>query len=482
MASDPEDNRPTSRSFRDPDGSVVVTAERVLRSVVPAAGRSLQTALLSEAVRGFVSKGAFIESRILEGIEAESAAVAFNQKDSESAGRLLIEHPRVAFPSFPYEWCPEMLHAAGKLTLALASELHKAGLGLKDATPYNILFRGQQPVFIDAASLETRDPGDPTWLPYAQFARTFLLPLLVSKYCRVSLRQVFLAHRDGIDPEAVYALLGVGRRLSPSFLFSVSVPTWLAGRAGARPAIYKRRLEAPEKAAFILRSTMRHLERQLDRAAPVSVASTWSDYMETKSYREDGFDAKERFVRAALERNRASAVLDIGCNTGHFSGLAATHGTQVVAVDSDSVCVGRTYERAVANSLSILPLVADISRPSPAMGWRNQEQASLISRLSGRFDLVLMLAVLHHLLVTERVPLSDVLKLAAELTTDLLVLEYVGPADAMFKRLLRGRDELYSHVTVAWFEAVCREHFEIVESKSLEPLDRRLYLLRKKTP
>jgi len=226
----------------------------------------------------------------------------------------------------------------------------------------------------------------------------------------------------------------------------------------------------------------RHLERQLDRAAPVSVASTWSDYMETKSYREDGFDAKERFVRAALERNRASAVLDIGCNTGHFSGLAATHGTQVVAVDSDSVCVGRTYERAVANSLSILPLVADISRPSPAMGWRNQEQASLISRLSGRFDLVLMLAVLHHLLVTERVPLSDVLKLAAELTTDLLVLEYVGPADAMFKRLLRGRDELYSHVTVAWFEAVCREHFEIVESKSLEPLDRRLYLLRKKTP
>jgi len=257
VASDPEDNRPTSRSFRDPDGSVVVTAERVLRSVVPAAGRSLQTALLSEAVRGFVSKGAFIESRILEGIEAESAAVAFNQKDSESAGRLLIEHPRVAFPSFPYEWCPEMLHAAGKLTLALASELHKAGLGLKDATPYNILFRGQQPVFIDAASLETRDPGDPTWLPYAQFARTFLLPLLVSKYCRVSLRQVFLAHRDGIDPEAVYALLGVGRRLSPSFLFSVSVPTWLAGRAGARPAIYKRRLEAPEKAAFILRSTMR---------------------------------------------------------------------------------------------------------------------------------------------------------------------------------------------------------------------------------
>jgi SAM-dependent methyltransferase len=311
-------------------------------------------------------------------------------------------------------------------------------------------------------------------------ARTFLLPLLINKHCRVPLRQVFLAHLDGIDPEAVYSLLGAGQRLKPAFLFTVSVPTWLAGKAGAQPKIYQRRSEAPDKAAFILSSTMRHLEKQLNRAAPASVSSTWSDYMETKSYCEDGFDAKERFVREALEKGKPETVLDIGCNTGHFSELAARHASHVVAIDSDPVCVGRTYERAVARSLSVLPLVADIARPSAAMGWRNREQASLIDRLTGRFDLVLMLAVLHHLLVTERIPIREILKLASDFTRDRLVLEYVGPGDEMFRKLVRGRDELYAHMTIEWFEAACQEFFEVVAVKSLEPQDRRLYLLRKK--
>jgi SAM-dependent methyltransferase len=174
-------------------------------------------------------------------------------------------------------------------------------------------------------------------------------------------------------------------------------------------------------------------------------------------------------------------VLDIGCNTGHFSELAAKTGANVVALDSDPVCVGQTYRRAVTNSLSVLPLVANIARPSPALGWRNGEQASLLERLSGRFDLVLMLAVLHHLLVTERIPLPEILRLADDLTTDLLVLEYVGPSDPMFRKLVRGRGALYAHVTPEWFEAACTEHFEIVESQKLAEADRRLYLLKKRT-
>jgi len=472
---------PVSQSFRDPDGSVVVTGDRVLRVVNASAASNLGKALASDAVRHLVTEGAFIESRLLEGPDlAEARTILGSGKRAGPAEQVVFEHPRVGFPSFPYEWCPEMLHAAGTLTLDIASGLHKAGLGLKDATPYNVLFRGPRPVFIDAASLEARAGGDPTWLPYAQFVRTFLLPLLVSKHCRMSLRQVFLAHRDGLEPESVYAILGIGRRLRPPFLFTVSVPTWLAGRAGTQPTIYTRRSEAPDKAAFILASTIGHLRRQLERAAPVSASSIWSDYMETKSYREDGFDAKERFVRAALDAGKSSVVLDIGCNTGHFSEIAARHGAEVVALDSDPVCVGKTFQRAVTTSLPILPLVADISRPSPAMGWRSSEQSSLIDRLTGRFDLVLMLAVLHHLLVTERIPLREILRLAADLTKDLLVLEYVGPSDDMFKRLVRGRDDLYSHVSVEWFETSCREFFEIVEVKSLDPLDRRLYLLQRK--
>lgn len=466
-------------SFRDPDGSVFLTSGRILRNVYAKAAPALRSAIESPGVRALVAEGRIIESRVLPEHERSEVRAALELEGDGPAGSLLLEHPRVSFPSFPYEWCPEMLHAAGKLTLDIAAALHKSGLGLKDATPYNVLFRGPKPIFIDAASLERRDPADPTWVPYAQFVRMFVLPLLLNKHCKIPLAQVFLANRDGVEPQSAYGILGMGRRLMPAFFFTVTVPTWLAPRAGRSPDIYSRRLEAPDKAAFVLASTLRQLGRQLGSARPDATTSDWSGYMDTKTYRSDDFRAKEQFVLAALDRSAAKSVLDVGCNTGHFSAVAAERGARVVALDSDQVCVGQTYRRAVSASLDILPLVGDIARPSPAVGWRNEEQASLLDRLAGQFDLVLMLAVLHHLLVTERIPLVEILGLAAELTKDLIVLEYVGPSDPMFQRLVRGRSDLYSHVTIEWFETACRERFAVIDSRPLETLDRRLYLLKK---
>ena len=90
-----------------------------------------------------------------------------------------------------------------------------------------------------------------------------------------------------------------------------------------------------------------------------------------------------------------------------------------------------------------------------------------------------MLAVLHHLLVTERVPLHDVLDLAAQITTDILVIEFVEPSDSMFKQLTRGRDHLHSNLTQAVFEEACGRHFDIIRSQRLTGAARTLYLLRK---
>jgi len=467
-------------SFRDPDGAVYLSGDRAIRLVFPSAAKGIRSALEAASVRRLVTEGAFVESLFLEGLAAITAIDSLGLAATPPPGTLAIAHPRVPFPTYAHEWCPEMLYAAGKLTLQIAAALHADGLGLKDATPHNVLFRGARPILIDAASAEWRDPGDPTWLPQAQFTRTFVLPLLTARHCGMTLAQVFLADRDGLQPERVYDLLGMSRRLIPSFLFAVTLPTLLAGRANAQPAIYARRTEAPDKAAFMLKSTLNHLGRLLESAAPSAATSAWAGYMETKSYEGGDFEAKERFVQTVIDAKKPASVLDIGCNTGHFSELAAQHGAHIVALDSDPVCVAQTYQRALRKNLPIVALVGDIARPSPAIGWRNSEQASLLSRLTGRFDLVLMLAVLHHLLVTERIPLSDVLDLAADLTTDLLVLEYVGPTDTMFRRLVRGRDDLYSHMGIEWFEDGCRRRFEIIKQQPLGASDRRLYWLKKR--
>jgi hypothetical protein len=130
--------------------------------------------------------------------------------------------------------------------------------------------------------------------------------------------------------------------------------------------------------------------------------------------------------------------------------------------------------------LDILPLVVDFARPSPALGWRNRECASFMDRARGSFDVVLMLAVLHHFLVTERVPLDDVLSLTAELTTSYVLLEFVAPEDPMFRHIARGRDHLHADLNTAVFERACKKHFEIVRSTRVGVGHRWLYWLRKR--
>ena len=474
-------------SFRDPAGSLFRYQDRVLRVVNSIGVADLEAFLGSKTGQKQMSSGTVVSTEALDAAECSNLLADPSVRDlyDSRGGKMIVEHERVDFPSFPYEWTPEMLHAAGLLTLDLAQSLLADGLGLKDGTPYNILFRGPEPVFIDVLSFERREPGDSTWLPYAQFVRTFLLPLLANQSYGLGLDQILTTRRDGLEPEEVYRWSKLSQRLRPPFFSLVSMPTWL-GRKHKQDdsSIYQKKLLSdPEKARYILDSVLNGLRRALNRLQPAQgKSSVWSDYMTTNNnYTPDHFDAKHRFVGEAVNEFPSRSVLDVGCNTGTFSALAARSGAKVVSVDYDPVVLGDVWRNARTQKLDILPLAVNITRPSPGTGWRNEECSSFLSRAYGKFDAVLMLAVIHHMLVTERVPLADILDLAAELTTNILVIEYIAPDDSMFQRLTRGREELHQNLTAELFESLCRRHFEIVRVQHVEGTSRRLYLLRKRT-
>jgi len=449
-----------------------------LRVITDAGAAAALPALLQLAVvRKAVAAEQLVTSRVVPKEEWPALLAVGERADAQ----MVLEHGRIPFPSFPYEWPAGMLHAAGRLTLDLALALLEEGHGLKDATPYNVLFSGAHPVFVDLCSLEGRDPDDYTWLAHAQFVRTFLLPLLAHRDLGVPLAGVFLAEREGLEPEVFYRMVGPLRRLMPPYLGLVSLPTWLARAAQKREAaLYeKKRGGHPERSCFILAATLRRQLRSLDRLAPTSMrASRWSNYMQSGlSYGDAAFKQKEAFVRQALQERRAERVLDVGCNTGHFSRLAAASGASVVAVDSDPSVVGQTWRCATAENLNILPLVVDLARPSPGTGWRNAECPPFLERAKLHFDLVLMLAVVHHLLVTDRIPLQAVVDLVADLTSDRAVIEYVGPSDPCFRRIARGRDSLHASLSTDVFEAAFQRCFRIERSEQVHGLDRRLYLM-----
>jgi SAM-dependent methyltransferase len=462
-------------SFRDPGGRVVIRDGRVLREVNSIGLACLDAALQSPAVLAEIERGRFVRTEVLARSEVLS------RDDSQNQPAAVLEHERIPFASFPYEWPPEMLHAAAALTLDLAIPLAAEGLGLKDATPFNILFRGPTPVFVDLLSVEKRDPLDPLWLARAQFIRTFILPLAAERDFGIPLAQT-LMQREGIEPEAFYPLLSAAARFSPNYMSLVSMPVWLARKKSSDASLYQpHRTGDPEKAAYILRSGLNSLRKSLDRFAPQSRSSRWSEYMSADcSYSPEQFAEKEQFIRDALTEFPPRRVLDVGANTGHFSEMAALSGASVVAIDGDTAVVGDIWRRAQAEKLDILPLVVNLAQPTPSTGWRNRECPSFLERSTGTFDLVMMLAVIHHMLATERVPLPEIFDLAADLTTHLAIIEFVDFEDPMFRRLSRGRDELYSHFHAGLFEKSVTARFDIVRQRAISGGKRTLYLLRKK--
>ncbi len=474
-------------SFRDPAGTLFTLDGRILRFVTSEASEECTELLSVGRIKQLINEGKIIHSRVVDEREARELLkrAGFRlRSEPQPAPVLLLEHEPIWFPTYPYEWSPEMLWQAGRLTLDLATTLLETGFGLKDGTPYNVLYRGPEPVFVDLLSFEKREPQDPTWLAYSQFVRTFMFPLLMVREFGFSLDQSLLCRRDGPEPAEVYRLLSTAQRLMPPFFSLVSMPKWLEKTHNPdETTIYARRLlENADKAQFIFSSTLRRLSRTLDRLEPPeNRTSSWSDYVDSNNnYSSEHIQRKKTFVRRILSETSPRRVLDVGCNTGDFSLFAADAGSEVVAIDYDPVVVGHLWRRARAAGKNVLPLVVDLSRPTPSVGWRNEESKSFLDRAEGQFDMILLLAVVHHLLVTERVPLNEIFKQLDRLTSHAAIVEFVGPEDSMFRRLTRGRDALHQDLTQTSFEAAARERFEIADREHMSGTHRWIYLLIKK--
>jgi SAM-dependent methyltransferase len=432
-------------TFRDPAGQLQLTRTHALRRIHPKAVEETLVFLASPLRAALERNGDLIPSEIVQSSIAQPGAAS-----GVLPGELWLQHPRIDPISYPWEWTTAQWRSAAELTLRIASQAIDTGWTLKDATPLNILFVGARPILVDVLSLERRNPNSTTWLAYGQFVRTFLLPLLAEKLLNWPL-QATLFFRDGYEPRTIYEALPPWQRLRPSLLDVVTLATLLEGKAGkADKTRHSPSTTDPELAAHILHKRISRLGRHIRRAARLETSSQWSGYQQSAShYQAADTEAKQEFVRGALERLRPAHVLDIGANTGVYSLMAAETGGKVVALDSDPAAIASLWRTAARHGHAVTALVANIARPTPAVGWRNREQLSLLDRLSGQFDLVLMLAVIHHLILREQVPLGHIGDLCFRLTRKWLLVEWVPPSDPMFQEWLRGRDEIYGHLTEA---------------------------------
>jgi len=369
-------------TFRDPAGYVEFSSDTVIRHVHPASAAHALKFLHSDLAKKWQADGRMVAGVI----------------EQQGEG-LLIRHPRIFFPSYPWEWSPAQWQAASQLTLGLCREAISEGLLLKDATPLNVLFQGSRPIFVDVLSFDPREPTNPIWFAQGQFIRTFLLPLLAHRHLGWPLAASQI-YRDGYEPTQLAEALGSVRRLHPKLLLPVTLPAWLDRRqkTGHQASSPPRKLQkSPELATSLLQRNLRNLGKQLDSITKTAGASRWSQYTSTAvHYTLEDHAKKKAFVARILEQAKPATVLDVGANTGTYSLLAAAAGAHVVALDTDEAAIEQLWRRASKDSLDIQPLVVNIARPTPALGWMNHETISFLDRAEQRFDLVMMLAVIHE--------------------------------------------------------------------------------------
>jgi len=370
-----------------------------------------------------------------------------------------LRHERVPFVSYPYEWPFSMLKDAALLQLALGRRALEHDLTLKDASPYNVQWRGSQPVFIDVGSFERLRPGEP-WAGYRQFCMLFLYPLMLQAYRGVPYHAWLRGSIDGIAPAEARGLLPKRRR---GVLTHVVLHTWLEARY-ADASDVKRDLKRAGFGKELLDSNLRRLEKLVRRLEYRPGRTAWSEYGSTNTYSDEAARRKADFVRAAAARRPGGLTWDLGCNDGSYARVAAEHAALVVAVDADHATVDGLY-RALGGRTDILPLVMSVTDPSPDLGWRGRERASLERR--GTPDLVLALALVHHVAITGNVPVASFLDWLRSLDCA-LVIEFPDREDPMVQRLLSGKTETanpdYDRAT---FERALGDRFEIERTERL---------------
>ncbi len=224
---------------------------------------------------------------------------------------------------------------------------------------------------------------------------------------------------------------------------------------------------------------LKRLRRKISRlAAGYRPAGTWTGYQDHCSYDEAAQRAKSALVEGFLQRTRPPRVLDLGCNTGHYSRLAARLGAEVIAADSDHDAVEILYRRLRQTPAPIVPMVVDLGNPSPGVGYMNQERTAWLERAQS--DCVLALALLHHLLVVGNLSLAAVRDMFWALSRRDLVLEFVPRDDPMFRRLLEFRIDLFADLTLDACREVFCQRFDLLREEPIVGTRRTLLFLRKK--
>ncbi len=448
-----------SASFRDPSGFLFSKNGILYRQINRAYSNDYAGLMDSGLYDKLIKAGLLIPH-----VEAEQSSA-----ESDTAFKV-IQPERVPFISYPYEWSFSQLKDAALATLSIQKRALKLDMSLKDASAYNIQFVRGKATLIDTLSFELYKEGQP-WVAYKQFCQHFLAPLALMAHRDVRLTQLLRVYIDGIPLDLASGLLPAKTKFNFGLLTHIHI------HADAQKR-YSDKVVTPRKSGMskqALTGLIESLENTIRKLTWKPAGTEWGDYYEDTNYTDSAFEHKKQLVNQWVSENKPALVWDLGGNTGVFSREAASSGAFTVSFDIDPAAVEQNY-RAVKTKKeqNILPLVLDLTNPSPALGWNNEERDSFGAR--GPVDMALALAVVHHLAISNNVPLPQLANFFAE-RCKWLVIEFVPKSDSQVQKLLASREDIFPNYTREGFESTFAARFAICKSEVVRGSERTLYLM-----
>lgn len=449
----------SASSFRDPHSHVVLgNGAEVLRKFSADAGEQALDFMSSVAYRKIIRRGDLHEP---------------TSTTTADDGEVTFGHSKIPNWNYPWEWTWSMLRDAALVHLELLLICARDGWTMSDATSFNLVFNNGRPIFIDHGSFVRREDNEPWWA-YTDFCEHFLYPLMVASYTNARLAPLLRGGFGRVSLNDAHAILRSHKRKKGVIKY-VLLPHAAATKSDLSvEEVSDSTAEMTTEIFINILEGLRKLVTSLD--APGGV-STWSEYNQRGHYTNLTLDEKGTFVDEVISSTKPKTVLDIGANDGHFSAIAANHAETVIAADGDPLVVDRLYvSKPPAN---ILPLVQDATNPSPSMGWRGQERTGFFERIQP--DLIMALAVFHHVAFTGNVPLAQLGIWMAETKSDFIV-EFVHREDEKVQHLLsRKTDPDSFDYSVDSFKEHTSKNFDLVTEQTLSNNTRSMLHLKRRS-
>jgi hypothetical protein len=456
-----------SGSFRDPSGMVFEFEHDIYRAIAPSYFSNFSLLESSGLYKSLTEKKLLIPYSEINSVPPVIA--------EKYPGFKIIKPEKIPFITYSYEWCFSQLKNAALLTLSIQKEAISHGMSLKDATAFNVQFIGIQPVLIDTLSFEVYKEGMP-WAAYGQFCRHFLAPLALMAYRSISLSKLSQLFLDGIPLDLANTLLPKRALLNAAVLSHINIHSKFISPDTASELSPSKKTPSLSKNKLL--ALIEHLEDGVQNFKLKKIKSTWIDYDKILNYSTSAQGTKHNVVSGWIKKIQPKTVWDIGCNTGEYSLLASEHAKSVVAMDFDALCIETLYNNILKEKTkNILPLVIDITNPTPAIGWANKERKDLPGR--GSADMLLALAVVHHLRIGNNTPWEKIAELFSQ-WGNWAIVEFIPKEDSQIQKMLAQRIDIFEDINSDAFQKAFEKYFDIMETAAISDSTRTLYLLKKK--